>query len=314
MTAPLKTEHKLAGQLLVALFAQAQGVIEHRWMFSGGAMLSEFFPSGNTLLQAMSSWPFRAHHFFGVATRKDNSSGKKENLANLVCCHADVDYGLNKEYKTREDALKAIKSFPLRPSAVVDTGNGFHCYWFLIEPLAVDGNLIRVEAVNKGIGMALKGDPVGDASRVLRIPGTFNIKDPANPKPVTILWCESDRHYAIEDFSDHEIATSPTNDKLNLPVQIVNYGDVGGTRYGRAVLANELARLSRVREGSHFRNIQLNRSAYALGRLVGGGHLDRGVVELHLAQVGVNIGLPEREIQSTLRSGLVAGIMKPRYP
>jgi hypothetical protein len=48
--------------------------------------------------------------------------------------------------------------------------------------------------------------------------------------------------------------------------------------------------------------------------LVGSGHLERGVVELHLAQVGVNIGLPEREIQSTLRSGLVAGIMKPRYP
>jgi hypothetical protein len=300
--------------LLVALFAHTPGYIEHRWMFPGGAMLSEFFQSVKTLLQAMFTWPVKAHHYFGVATRQDCTNGKKENLSTLVCFHADIDYGKSKAYKTRHEALSAIETFSLCTSAVVDTGNGFHCYWFLLEPLAVTANLIRVEAVNKGIGMAMKGDPVGDASRILRIPGTWNVKDPAKPKPVTLIWCEPGRRYALEEFAGYEVLTSPTNDKPSLPIQLVNYGDIGGTRYGRAALANEMARLAQAREGSHLRNIQLNKAAYALGRLVGGGHLDLGVVEVHLHQVGLNIGLPEKEVQATLRSGLDAGIMKPRYP
>ncbi|MFP3869227.1 MAG: hypothetical protein ACLFUU_13925 [Desulfobacteraceae bacterium] len=258
----------------------------------------------------MPRWNDRAHHYFGVATRKDTSSGRKKNLFHLVCFHADIDFGPNRHYKTWTEALTAIEGFSLRPSVVVDTGNGVHVYFFFVAPLPVAGNLAQVEAVNKGIAQALHGDPVGDASRILRVPGTWNVKDYARPKPVRLLWCEN-RRYFLEDFAKYAISTRE-NSKIRMAPRPINYADIGGTPYGRKALANELARLAQIREGSHFRNIQLNRGAYALGQLVGAGHLDQDTVKLHLYQVGLNIGLPEREVAATLRSGLEAGIRSPR--
>jgi hypothetical protein len=274
-------------------------------------MISEFYSNVGELLNAMSRWKAQAHHYFGVASRKDSSSGKKENLDHIVCFHGDIDYGPDRPYKTREEALEAIESFPLPPSALVDTGNGFHVYWFLLAALPAGDNLARVESINRGIGEALKGDNVGDASRILRIPGTYNIKDTGHPKLVTTLWCEPGRRYALEDFADYA-APIPRKDKPQLAPRPVQWGEVGGTPYGRAALAGELARLAQAREGSHYRNNALNKAAFALGRLVGAGHLDRDTAEMALAQVGLNIGLPENEVLATLDSGLSAGIQNPR--
>jgi hypothetical protein len=300
----LRMDSTQTSQFLTPLFNHAKGFIEHRWMFPGGAILSEFFRSENILFQAMSTWPVKAHHYFGVATRKDSSSGKKVNLANLVCCHADVDYGPNKDYKTREDALAAIEAFPLRTSAVVDTGNGFHCYWFFLDPLPAPNNLAQVEAVNKGIAQELNGDSVGDASRVLRIPGTYNVKEPINFKLVTFLWCEPDRRYVLEDFAKY---ASPISEKENPRVapRPVSYGDIGGSAYGRAALAGELAKLTQIAPGG--RNNALNKAAFSLGKLVAVGHLDEDTVMSLLATVALTTGLPQREIESTLRSRMSAG-------
>jgi hypothetical protein len=299
-----------AHRLLSALFAQAPGIIEHRFKSPNGRMVSKFYPDVGKLLNSMSRWNDRAHHYFGVATRKDSTSGRKKNLSHLVCFHADIDFGPDRHYKTREEALAAIEGFDPRPSAVVNTGNGFHCYWFFPAPLPAPDNLAQVESINKGIAQALHGDPVGDASRILRIPGTWNVKDSNHPKFVRLLWCEN-RRYALKDFAKYAVPTRE-DDKPQMAPRPVNYGNVGGTPYGRAALANELARLAQARKGSHFRNNQLNRSAYALGRLVGAGYLDQGTAESHLYRVGLNIGLPEREIIATLRSGLEAGIRNPR--
>jgi putative DNA primase/helicase len=299
-------------QFFLVLFGRAPGFIEHRFKPEGGGMQSRSYPTVATFLESMSYWNARAHHYFGVATRKDRTGGRKENLSSLLCFHADIDYGPERFYKTLEEALAAIEAFPICPSSVVHTGNGFHAYWFLHSPLPATDNLFQVEAINKGIGQALKGDPVGDASRILRVPGTWNVKNPDHPKPVRLLlWCE-DRRYSLEDFAQYA-ALTPEKTKPAMAPMPVNYGDVGGTPYGRVALAKELARLARAREGSHFRNIQLNRSAYALGRLVGAGQLDQDITESHLYQIGLNIGLSEREVAATLRSGLEAGIRDPRH-
>ena len=300
-----------ARQLLASLFAQAPGFIEHRYKPQGEGMQSRFYPNVGAFLNAMSRWTVRADHYFGLATRKDSSSGRKDNLPHLVCLHGDVDFGQERPHRTREEALAAIDAFPLTPSALVDTGNGFHVYWFLLKPLQAEGNLARVEAINKGIAQALKGDPVGDASRILRVPGTYNCKNPAHLKPVALVWCEPKRRYALGEFAHYEASITPRETPRTTP-RPVQWGEIGGTKYGRAAIAGELAKLAQAREGSHYRNIALNKAAYVLGQLVAGGQLDRDVVELHLHQVGVNIGLTDREVQATLRSGLEAGMKLPR--
>src|ERR1035437_1305070 len=45
-------------------------------------------------------------------------------------------------------------------------------------------------------------DRLSDLARVLRIPGTANLKDPSNPKEVT-LHKETDRRYNLSDFADY---------------------------------------------------------------------------------------------------------------
>lgn len=82
--------------------------------------------------------------------------------------------------------------------------------------------------------------------------------------------------------------------------------------YGAAALRNEVERVLAARVGT--RNDTLNRAAYALGRLVGAGILDRDLAASELFHAARRVGLSARETSSTLASGLGAGIARPRYP
>ena len=62
------------------------------------------------------------------------------------------------------------------------------------------------------------------------------------------------------------------------------------------------------------RNMTLNRSAFALGQIVGAGLLDQGAVERTLVDSALGVGLTEREAAMTVRSGLRAGARRPRAP
>lgn len=92
-------------------------------------------------------------------------------------------------------------------------------------------------------------------------------------------------------------------------------GPVGarlGGAYARSALERELARVESARVGT--RNDTLNRAAYSLGTLIGGGLLDQALVETELTRAALAAGLDARETASTLRSGLTAGIARPRRP
>lgn len=95
-------------------------------------------------------------------------------------------------------------------------------------------------------------------------------------------------------------------------------GDVSGiptalaAAYGAAALRNEVERMRAAKVGA--RNDTLNRAAYALGRLVGAGLLDRDLATSQLFQAARQAGLPARECAATLASGLGAGMARPRFP
>ena len=85
-----------------------------------------------------------------------------------------------------------------------------------------------------------------------------------------------------------------------------------GERYARSALAREV---ETVRDaGPGMRNRLLNRAAFNLGQLVGSGSLSRSAVESELRDAAFSAGLHEREVESTLRSGLEAGLRNPRTP
>lgn len=110
---------------------------------------------------------------------------------------------------TVEDAMTILPDeFP--PTFVVRTGNGAHAWWLFREPLIFVSDedrrnagalalrwqsLLRLNAAAHGWAF----DRLADLARVLRVPGTKNCKDSANPKPVAIQ-SQTDRRYNPSDF------------------------------------------------------------------------------------------------------------------
>jgi hypothetical protein len=74
--------------------------------------------------------------------------------------------------------------------------------------------------------------------------------------------------------------------------------------YVNAALHNEIGQLQSAQKGN--RNNALNTAAFKLGRLVQAGALCRHTTEMILVAVGISLGLPEREVVATVRSGLNA--------
>ncbi|MEV5048902.1 bifunctional DNA primase/polymerase [Streptomyces griseoincarnatus] len=80
--------------------------------------------------------------------------------------------------------------------------------------------------------------------------------------------------------------------------------------YAAAALRGELQDVLDAMEGT--RNDTLHRAAFRLGTLVGAGRLDGRTAVEALVAAGDAIGLPPREVQKTVTSGVSAGLRNPR--
>jgi hypothetical protein len=83
-----------------------------------------------------------------------------------------------------------------------------------------------------------------------------------------------------------------------------------GSPYAKAALEKEANHVRTASEGE--RNNTLNKAAFSIGQLVGGGELERSEAERILVEAAVAAGLGEREARATCCSGLEAGLKEPR--
>jgi len=152
--------------------------------------------------------------YFALASYKQgfhqNDKGKKvvrvrENVQELKALWFDIDF--KGEYHDAHAALIAIRDFceattlP-RPAVLVGSGNGVHAYWPFDTYITLERWQRLADAVKEAAkALGLKADLVctADACRVLRPPGTTNFKDPANPKPVKLLFSTGDE-YSPDDL------------------------------------------------------------------------------------------------------------------
>lgn len=104
------------------------------------------------------------------------------------------------------DAEKGALSWavlPLTPIAVVDSGNpsgrNYHAYHALDVPLELktEANREKTVAYLKALCTTLKGDPSScDIARILRVPGTYNTKEPSHPGLCRIVELNPDARYS----------------------------------------------------------------------------------------------------------------------
>lgn len=140
---------------------------------------------------------------------KLTGQGTKDHIKEVIAFYADVEAGQDGHkkasfYQTKEEALKAITTFKYRPSFIIDSGHGYHCLWLFKEPyiLGEDVDLEYYEAMNRGIQKVLKADTTADVTRILRVPGSVNVKDPAHPVRCEMVEDSGDR-YNLEDFETY---------------------------------------------------------------------------------------------------------------
>lgn len=105
---------------------------------------------------------------------------KKENVTKICFWACDIDEG------SKDEQLQRINALTIKPNIIVESKNGFHCYW-----KAKNGSKENYEKIEKGIIKKLNGDRhCKDPLRLLRVPFMYHNKDKDNPYMVTIKKAE----------------------------------------------------------------------------------------------------------------------------
>lgn len=269
--------------------------------------------------------------YFGVALRKDQTSGKAENCKPTQLLWVDVDLsdhpdltgGLHKdtlhqtapeellEYKNTllAQCLNTLAEHDLPVRAAVDSGHGVQLYF--ARQYATDQ--ADTERFNRALAHLLGGDSAStDLARILRVPGTFNLKNPGRPLPVQVM--HIDETATVTDAALNVLPlpekAAPAQEPAPVAPRPQVTGDTQMERWARTALAKECDLMASTGEGG--RNHQLNRSAFSLGQIVGAGALDEIEASQQLAQAARAAGLEDHEIHTAIRSGMAGGKAKPR--
>ena len=113
--------------------------------------------------------------YFGVCPRV-RKSGKNDDIKAISALWADIDNGRS---------MGQLMSNNPKPDIVVFSGHGYHAYWKLKAPAqANELSSKTLRAIQKAVG----SDSVSDFARVMRLPGSLNLKDPKNPKLCKVVW------------------------------------------------------------------------------------------------------------------------------
>jgi hypothetical protein len=112
---------------------------------------------------------------------------------NKRALYLDIDTGHGKLYSTKKDAVRALFDFCderfIRPNILVDSGGGIHAYWTFTHEISTENWVKMAEALKslcETYGLAADPTVTADAARILRIPGTYNVKE-GTPRQVKVI-------------------------------------------------------------------------------------------------------------------------------
>jgi hypothetical protein len=132
---------------------------------------------------------FFAVNEFGNVLNEHGNRRYEANATRATACFIDFDDG------TKQEQMERIETFTLKPSAVVETGRGYHVYWFL-EPTADFRLWSRIQTA---LATVYKGDTAcSDPARLLRLPGSWHTKQ----EPVQVVLRElcPERRYTLAEL------------------------------------------------------------------------------------------------------------------
>jgi hypothetical protein len=102
-------------------------------------------------------------------------------------------------------AAKAVRSFSLPPSIIVESGLGMHLYWLLNSVTEIrDTGLVeqRLQSINGYFQCKTRVK----VDSMLRLPGTFNCKIPGRSVNCEVKYLNTDFRYDLTDFDSLQLA------------------------------------------------------------------------------------------------------------
>lgn len=160
--------------------------------------------------------------FFALAKFGPSENGRTtKNALGLKSFFMDLDCGEGKPYADLNAGIAALKSFckntGLSKPTLVKSGRGAHVYWVLEGEMPRSEWVRRAEtlkALCKLHGFHVDPSVTGDAARILRVPETKHVKDPANPLPVEVLsvgplLSDAIIHKVLPESDEHLLQQTP---------------------------------------------------------------------------------------------------------
>ena len=152
------------------------------------------------------------------------NKASKHHIAALTHLHVDLDPRDGQPLEEERERIRAtVDAFENKPSAFVDSGNGYGLFYRLDKPVVNTGDPDALEDANKRLAEALGGDHCHNLDRVMRLPGTVNIPDyrkiaKGRVPVLASLLSQSDAAYSLDDF-EHLPRSAP---KVEPKVEPVN--------------------------------------------------------------------------------------------
>jgi len=141
---------------------------------------------------------------------------------------------------------------------------------------------------------------------------TWLLQAPQQPLatiPIKVVEAAFNQVATIQKPKPQDPPSTPTNP---ITVEEEERPTIHYDAWSQKALDQELSLLRATKEGQ--RNNQLNRTAFSLGQIIGAKLLDRATVEEELTRAAISCDLAEKEIEPTIKSGIEAGMRKPRMP
>jgi hypothetical protein len=250
--------------------------------------------------------PETDRHGKPVASRSVRS--QIDQIAACACLFAEYDA---KDFAGQKlQALDHIQTLEPRPSVVVDSGGGYHCYWLLTTPILLDTPQQResMRAYQAAWVVLMGGDTAAkDLARVLRVPGTLNHKY-TPPRPVVFVWCELDRTYEPDSlfdlaapFVESTLPSAKANGTLSSDQQL----QAQASKW----LGNAVARVRSAPDGQKHKTLLA--AATSLGGLVPIHLLTESEIESTLYAAIEGRAEDGKSAQETIRDGIAYGKAKP---
>jgi hypothetical protein len=162
--------------------------------------------------------------YFGVGTRRrgkhlvPDKRGEDKDVAYLYGMWVDIDWMSDAHQKQNlpadeDEAYSILEAVPLDPSIVVRSGHGLQAYWLFDEPLPIGLGMDAAKRMTMRWNYTFKRfaqrcgwdvDSVFDLARVMRVPGSRNVKN-GGDVAVEIVTFEPDRRYSIYELMDSAI-------------------------------------------------------------------------------------------------------------